>query len=147
MKYVSLDYCGPVWSYIPPDMTMRKFYILVYTCHQTRALYLCLSDSMTTWSFLQSLRKITSRVGHPSIILSDHAASLKSADKILKKLLKALDWNSIKNYSKKNNTRWIYSTELSPWKNSLAERVVGLTKKSLRIVLKNKRHVEEQKKS
>ena len=136
-KYVSLDFCGPVHANIPPEVDMRKFYILVYTCQQTRALYLCLNQSMTTWSFLQSLRQITARVGHPALILSDNQTSFKAADRVLKRLLKNLNWNSIKNYSKQNNSHWIYSTELSPWKNGLSERLCGLTKRSLRIVLKN----------
>ena len=100
-KYVSLDYLGPVYP-----ASLDAHYVLLFSCMQSRAIYLCLNQNMDTESFLQSLRQMISRNGAPAYILSDHQKCLHAADKILKKLLKKINWNNVKKWGTEQGFSW-----------------------------------------
>ena len=137
-RYQSCDYLGPLMTGPPaaadqPAPPFTPHYVLLFTCLQTRAIHLVLNHEMTTESFIQSLRAHTARNGVPEYLLSDHQKNLHAADKVLKQLLKTLNWNNIKEQS---DFEWKFSTELSPWKNSCSETMVKLVKQSLRVMLR-----------
>ena len=131
-RYISCDFAGPVF----PDK-LGPHYILIFSCMQTRAIYVTLNHDLSTFTFIQSLRQLVARNGAPSYILSDHFSSLHAADRYLKKVLKQINWSNVKNWSQKSSTKWIFSTQYSPWKNAVSEVMVSLLKKSLRFCLRS----------
>ena len=138
-RYVSCDYLGPIFTGPPavagqPAPAHTAHYVLLFSCLQTRAISLVLNHEMTADSFIQSIRSHVAKNGIPQYLLSDHQKNLHAADKIIKGLLRKLNWNNVK---EKSNFTWCFSTELSPWKNACSETMVKLCKKSLRIMMRN----------
>lgn len=52
---------------------MRKVYIALFSCCVTRALYLDLVEDLSATTFLRCLRKLTAKMGTPTLIVSDNA--------------------------------------------------------------------------
>ena len=60
-----------------------KRYGCIFTCLSMRAAHLEVAHSQTTDSFLQALRRFTSRRGKPQQIYNDNGTNLVGAEKIL----------------------------------------------------------------
>ncbi|XP_035213888.1 uncharacterized protein LOC118187724 [Stegodyphus dumicola] len=73
-----LDYLGPL--YIKDRDTMKKTYVLLFTCAIIRAIYLKLTFDLTAQSFLQAFRKFVGRRGICSVVDSDNAKAFHKAN-------------------------------------------------------------------
>ena len=77
--YTGVDFAGPLFINNPPTGQRGKAYCSLFTCASTRALHLELTESLTVASFLQALRRFTSRWELPSRLLTDIVKTFKSA--------------------------------------------------------------------
>ena len=66
-----VNFAGPL--YIKEGKGMKKSYIALFTCSVTRAIHLELVGDLSSPTFIQTLRRFSSRRGMPSIMISDNA--------------------------------------------------------------------------
>ena len=129
--YVGIDYFGPLQTTY--DGNMLKNWICLFTCVTVRAIHLELVENMTCESFLLCLRRFIARKGKPCMIISDNANQFKLGNIVVDKV-----WNNIINdasvqtYIANEGVTWKCIVEYSPWRGGFYERLVGLTKKSLK---------------
>lgn len=109
----------------------KKTWCALFTCMVVRAIHMELVESLTTKSFIHSLRRFAARRGKPEFILSDNGRNFVLAQKVLdpsfqKNLLKSTEYND---FLKKSGIRFI--TERAPWKGGFYERMIRLVKNHL----------------
>ena len=73
---IGLDHGGPLYR---GDYFGNKFYIILFTCAVTRAIHLELVGSLSCETTVMALRRVITRRGIPSIILSDNAKGFQRA--------------------------------------------------------------------
>ena len=145
---VGVDYLGPIKckhscleENHPSDKCLSpktyKVWAAIFTCMHTRAMHVELVPDCTTKEFLEAFRRFVAAQGRPLVFYSDQAKTFKAADKQLKALFLAKGDEDIQNCTYQGNApvEWKYSTETAPWSNGCTERLVGIFKKQLQIVL------------
>ena len=139
---VGVDFYGPIMTKhvckekeCPHAEKEEKTWGCVFTCFITRAVHLDIVGNMTTKEFLACFTRMIARRGCPTYIFSDCAKTFKAADKELRALYKAIDFNQVENETVARGITWKYNIELGPWGNGITERMVGLVKKPLKIAL------------
>ena len=110
---VGLDFFGPMMT-----SAGCKVWILLVTCATSRAVHLELVKSQHTDEVKLALRRFFAIRGTPSLIFSDNA---KTFHALLNHIPRSVTWRFI--------------PEAAPWWGGFWERLVGVTKKCLRITL------------
>ena len=127
-----VDFARPL--YIKEVKGMRKAYIALFTCSVTRAIHLELIGDLSAPTFIQALRRVSSRRGMPSLVISNNAKTFKATAKWLKKLYVT---SQVRRYLQENKVYWRFNLELAPWWGGFFERLVGSVKRTLRRVFGN----------
>ena len=115
-----LDHAGPLYCL---DFATTKFYILLFTCAVTRAVFLELVDSMSTPTTMFALRRMAARRGLPRHIFSDNHKGFKKCPKMVGAYFGHLA------------PKWEFISPLSPWRGGWWERLVKSVKSSLKKTL------------
>ena len=102
----------------------------LFTCVSTKAIHLELTADLSVMSFLQAFRRFTSRWGLPATIFSDNAKTLKSTCSDTKKIVRS---SEVQTHMTNNQINWKFIVERTPWWGGFWERMVGITKRCLRI--------------
>ena len=110
---VGLDFFGPLVT-----SAGTKVWVLLITCATSRAVHLELVRSQHTDEVKLALRRFFAIRGTPSLIFSDNA---KTFHALLSHIPRTVTWKFI--------------PEAAPWWGGFWERMVGVTKKCLRITL------------
>ena len=110
---VGLNFFGPLMT-----SAGTKVWVLLITCATSRAVHQELVKSLHTDDVKLALRRFFAIRGTPSLIYSDNA---KSFHALLHHIPRSVTWRFI--------------PEAAPWWGGFWERMVGITKKSLRITL------------
>jgi hypothetical protein len=110
------DFLGPLY------VNGSKRYVLLFTCDTTRAVHLELTASMGEADTVLAVRRFLALRGTPQRILTDNAATFKRLATVLA-----------------GTVRWLFIPPRAPWWGGYWERLVGITKKSLRIALHGQR--------
>ncbi len=63
-QHIAVDFFGPLYA-------PTKVYGTIFSCFHSRAIHLELLNGMTTEHFFQAFRRMITRRGHPTTILSD----------------------------------------------------------------------------
>ena len=110
---------------------LRKCWILVYVCRNTKAVCLLATSGYDTGSFLTKHEEFVARKGAPQDIVSDRGSQLVSAGMVLaeKELPGNWDWAQVT--SKNNASNWTFVPIGSQHYNGLPEAMVKALKKSL----------------
>ena len=117
----------------------QKVYVCVFCCHSSRAVHLELLMDRTTESFILAIKRMANRRGMPKIIHSDNASEMVLAKNHIKALYEKLNnAETHKRLTTKYRITWYHSTERSPSKNGLIERIVQVVKRPLYKVLDGK---------
>ena len=146
-RNVGVDYLGPIICShdcvgIEHDQEKclhpQKFkvWLAVFTCLHTRAIHVEAVPSCTTADFLMAFRRFVGYNGRPMVFYSDQAKNFKAADKQLRQLLSqnmAPVFNE--HFGGSCPIEWKFSTETAPWANGCTERLVGIFKKQLKVML------------
>ncbi|XP_059086815.1 uncharacterized protein LOC131883373 [Tigriopus californicus] len=82
-----------------------------------------------------AFRRFISRRGIPQTCYSDNVKTFKGADKELRRIFKTINWDHAEESMSRFKITFQFSTSNAPWTNGITERMVGLTKKVLRIAL------------
>ena len=81
---------------------------------------------------MRCLVKFCSRRGLPQTIYSDNATNFSAASKTMKSIIGG---EEILAYSNSKNIEWKFITPIVPWHGGFWERLIGLTKQSLKKVV------------
>jgi len=109
-----------------------KAYICLFTCAATRAVHLEVVTSLSTESFLQAFRRFTSRKSLPKIMISDNATTFIAASRELMNLrYSTLVQDTLSNLG----VEWRFIPQRAPWYGGWWERLIGLTKTTLKKIL------------
>ena len=134
-QHSGVDYIGP---FKVKDLSERpvKLWICLFTCFATRGIHLEYCMSISTEDFIRCLRRFVSRRGLPATLYSDNAPQFKVASEFInfEHNHVALSTDLVDKCTKLGVT-WKFTTEYSPWEGGLYERLVGLTKRTLRKVI------------
>ena len=132
--FTGLDYLGHLFIKEEDDLT--KNWVCLFTCLNTRAVHLELVDNMTTENYLMCFRRFIGRRGTPQLVISDNASQLKLGLTVIEEVWKKITVSDdVLSYMANKGIKWKFVTEFAPWKGGIYERLVGLTKRSLRKTL------------
>ena len=109
-----------------------KCYICLFTCASTRAVHLEVVQDLSTDSFLQAFRRFASRKSLPMVMISDNATTYIAAANHLKKLFNS---QVVQEELSRKGTEWRFIPKRAPWYGGFWERLIGLTKTSLKKIL------------
>jgi len=107
----------------------------LFTYLTTRAINLEIVEDLSTSSYLQAFRRHCNVFSTPQLILSDIAQTFKRADQDLQILLSHFDSPVFQNALAVKRIRFLYIPARSPHWGGVYERLIGLTKTSLKKVL------------
>ena len=114
--YTSCDYFGPLIVKVGRNKT-TKYYGVIFTCLNTRAVHLEVATDCSAMEFIQSLR------GYPAEILSDND---------LRKMIQGIDKKKLKDYCGERGIKWKFITPAAPHQNGCAEALVKSCKRALK---------------
>ena len=83
---IGVDFAGPIYTK-GSSGEMNKCYIALFTCCITRAVNLELVENLSASTFVNCLRRVCSRRGTPSLMVSDTPKTFKTTAKLLQKLV------------------------------------------------------------
>ena len=125
-----VDFTGAL--YVVSNHQETKAYICLFTCAATRGIHLEVVTDLSTETFLLAFRRFTSRKSLPKILVSDNALTFSCAAAELKELMESIP---LKEALAKQGVSWHFIPKRAPWYGGLWERLIGLTKTSLKKVL------------
>ncbi|XP_052212129.1 uncharacterized protein LOC127831175 [Dreissena polymorpha] len=107
-----------------------KAYICLFTCASIRAVHLELVPDLST--FLQAYRRFCSRRSVPRMMISDNGTTFVGAANQIKNLFAS---ERIHTELSRRGTEWRFIIKRAPWYGGWWERLIGVTKTSLKKVL------------
>jgi len=124
---VGIDYAGPVYvkNIYGDSKKMFKAWIGLVTCANSRAVYLDLVSNSSSQECVELLKRLISRYGAPSLIISDNGKAFISEE--------------TQNFATSSNIIWKFNLELAPWLGGFFERMVKSVKRCLKKILVNAR--------
>jgi len=125
-QVIGVDLAGPLYL-----RGGDKSWIVLYTCAVYRVVHLELVMSLSTESFLQSLRRFVARRGRPSIIYSDNGTNFVGAENGFK----TLNWKTIEKKTAVQRIQWRFNPPTAAWWGGFWERLIRIMKDLLRRVL------------
>ena len=109
-----------------------KAYICLFTCASTRAIHLELVPDLSEYSFMLAFRRFCCRQSVPKKMISDNGTTFQAASKTIRKLFQSI---TIQEHLTEKGTEWLLIPKRAPWYGGFWERLVGLTKTTLKKVL------------
>ena len=125
-----VDFTGAL--YVQENNQELKVYICLFTCSTSRAIHLEIVKDLTVDMFLLSFRRFVSRRSLPSIMVSDNASTYQSAAEELQKLFRS---PVLTHNLSKQGVQWQLIPKRAPWYGRWWERLIGLTKLTIKKVL------------
>ena len=114
-----------------------KRWVMILTCLVSRSVHLEVLDNLTSNSFLLGLARFKATYPFQTAqLVSDQGTNFTHGDKVLKSAIK--EWAGIDLSSKQglNGIAWQYSPAHSGWWMGFCERLVGMMKKIMIMILK-----------
>ena len=137
---VAIDLFGPLEH---SDMVRRrlkgKCWGVLITCLVSRAVYIDLTQSYETDSFLQTFRRFISLNGIPKVVVTDRGSQLVAANKELQIAFEMINWNVVQGWTVHKGIEWRFVPVGGQHMNACAESLIKITKKILSEVLHSKR--------
>ena len=125
-----VDFTGAL--HIREAGVQRKVYICLFTCATTRAIHLEVVTDLSVQTFLLAYRRFAARKSVPQQMISDNASTYLSAAEELTELFQS---QSLKESLSKQGVNWQFIPKRAPWYGGFWERLIGLTKTTLKKVL------------
>jgi hypothetical protein len=142
----AFTHCG-VDLFGPMEVTIgrrrEKRYAVLFTCLTVRAVHIEIVCSLTSDSLIMALRRMAARRGWPYCLYSDNGTNLRGADIELKRAVQEIDMEALKKVGAAHEINWTFIPPLSPHWGGAWERLIGATKKSLKVILTERAPREE----
>ena len=127
---VGVDFFGPLK--VKHLRKQEKRYGCLFTCLVTRGVHLEVTHSLSTDSFIMSLRRFIARRGKPTVIFSDNGTNFVGANREY-----GLNQDKIAGALSKERIQWVFNSPAAPHMGGVWERLVRSCKKALNVVLQN----------
>ena len=128
--FVAIDFTGVFTVY--EGTTPQKCYVMVVADLVTRFVSVEVVTSMSTAAFIEAFRSYAALRSCPRKVFSDRGTNLISGEKVLRKVLRDLDWSKIQEVGTEKGFDWHFtSAARSASFNGSVEIVVKLFKKAL----------------
>ena len=111
---------------------MEKVYICLFTCATSQAVHLEVVTDLSVPTFLLAFHRFAARRSLPQIMMSDNATTYTSAAEELSELLSS---DEIRTVLGRKGIKWKFIPKKAPWFGGYWERLIGLTKASLKKTL------------
>ena len=115
-----------------PGEVQSKAWIVLYTCCVTRAIHLELVSDMSAPAFTHSFKRFSSQRGLSVLMISENGKAFEAAAKVIKDVVSSPE---VQRYFEGISIEWRFNVLKTPWWGGLFERLVRLTKRSLRKAL------------
>ena len=125
-----IDFPGAL--YVCNYHTEEKVYICLFTCATSHAIHLEVVTDLTVDTFLLAFRRFASRRSLPHIVVSDNASTYLAAADELQHLLQSERLTEVLG---RKGVQWQFIPKRAPWYGGWWERLISLTKMSLKKVL------------
>ena len=132
--YTSCDYFGPLTVKIGRNKT-TKYYGVIFTCLNTRAVHLEIATDYSTMEFNQTLRRFFSIRGYPAMMISDNGTQLVGAQRELRQMIEG--FAALREYCADKGMQWKFTTPGAPHQNGCAEALVKSCKSALKKAMGN----------
>ncbi|XP_064638261.1 uncharacterized protein LOC135494279 [Lineus longissimus] len=113
-----MDFAGPFLTKQGRGKIRNTRYLAVFTCLQTRAVYLEPVYQMDTDSFLMAFARMTSRRSVPEEVLTDNGSNFVAGERELRELVNAIDWTKVQQktvgYQNTRGVTWHFNPPGSP---------------------------------
>ena len=129
-QVTGVDFTGAL--YVRNSNGEMKVYICLFTCAVTRAIHLEVVTDMSVETFLLALRRFSSRRSTPNTMISDNASTYQAAADELKQLFSS---PLLSDALSQRGIDWKFIPKRAPWFGGFWERLIGLTKLSLKKIL------------
>ena len=134
--HTGLDLFGPFIIRGEVQKRVRgKAYGVIFNCMSTRAVHADVADNYSTDAFMKVLRKFISLRGCPTKLFSDEGSQLVAANKMLKSINEAWNWDELKSYGAEKGIDWIFSPPDAPWWNGCSEALIKSVKKAITVAV------------
>lgn len=140
---ISLDIGGPLYLKQENRSSKKiiKGYFLVFVCLATRAYHIELISDLTTETFINSLKRFTSRRGGVSLLICDNATNFGGAENEFARLIQLLQNSEtqsiLKNYEVFSKILFQFAPPRSPHFNGLAEHAIKRVKNYIKKIAGN----------
>lgn len=135
-RHTGVDLFGPMGILV--KRSIEKRWGVVFTCLNTRAVYIDLVPDLTADSLILAIRNCNSRRGPIDHLYSDCGTNMKGAESELRKALYEVDEECIQRECIKNEIKWHFNPPASPHMGGCWERMVRSIKSVLNVLLKEK---------
>ena len=125
-----VDFMGAL--YVKQPNGEDKVYICLFTCATSRAVHLEVVTDLSVTTFLLAFRRFAARRSLPRLMMSDNAATYTSAAEELNTLLRS---EEIQTALGRRGIEWKFIPKKAPWFGGYWERLIGLTKASIKKTL------------
>ena len=139
---VALD-CAGHWnvkSSTYPRRPSEKRYMLIFRCCMYGAVHIEKLDHMNTVSFLYALKRFIAARGLPRLIISDNGTNFKAGNEEIVFLWTQVDIKEIEKFNHHSPGRmveWSFNPPDAHHYSGLIERMVGVSKVSLKAIMPN----------
>ncbi|EPB78661.1 Pao retrotransposon peptidase [Ancylostoma ceylanicum] len=134
---MGMDFFGPM-QYRSESNIIEKYWMLLFTCLNSRAIYVDIVLNMTTQSVLHVLRRFIATVGCPTWIVCDNALSFKKVAECYSSLPNPDIDKDIIDYCTKKRIQIKFIPSLSPWQGGIYEKMIDIFKKSFKHAIGNR---------
>ena len=124
-----VDFTGAL--HIRSKTGSEKAYICLFTCASTRVVHLEVVKDMSEESFIQAFRRFTSRKSLPRTMVSDNATTFNAAANTIHGLIQS---TTVQDALHSHGTDWRFIPKRAPWFGGWWERLIGLTKTTIKKV-------------
>ena len=107
-------------------------YICLFTSASIRAIHLELVSDLSEYTFMLAFRRFCSRQSIPKKMISDNGTTFQAASNTIRKLFQSI---TIQEHLTEKGNEWLFIPKRALWYGGFWERVVGLTKTTLKKVL------------
>ena len=129
-EVTGVDFTGALYVKTPEGE--NKVYICLFKCGLTRAVHLKVVNNLNVETFLQAFCGFVSRKLLPHLMLSDNALTYIAAARDLEQLFSSPKLEGALN---SRGIKWQFTPKRAPWYGGFWERLVGLTKTTIKKVL------------
>lgn len=126
-----MDFFGPL-SYRKMDNTAGKYWMILFTCLNTRAIVVEVLLDMSARTVLHVLRRFIATIGCPTWLICDNAQSFKTIANCYNSTSTRHNDEDILDYCTKQRIQMKFIPAMSPWQGGIYEKMIDLFKKSFK---------------
>ncbi|CAK1589447.1 unnamed protein product [Parnassius mnemosyne] len=129
-QMTGIDLAGPLYL-----RNQEKCWVVLFTCATFRAVHFEMVDSLSTNSFIMSLRRFIARRGRIDVIFTDNGTNFRGTAN----LLKDINWQEVESVTAVHAIKWRFIPPRTPWWEGWWESLIRVLKEMLRRILGRQR--------